>query len=146
VWASSSSSRPYRAPRKCAAGLDRLGCLVDRIVNLLKEDSILRCEIDCDAFRTQVERIAKPYNLETESERLEAFCRMFELLEGCCDVHSGLVLPGVVEENQAAWADGRTPHTPGEDLENPYGANAGCSREGLRASRFPATSRPGSPV
>ncbi len=44
---------------------------------------------------------------------------MFELLEGHCDVHSELVLPGIVEENQAAWADGRTPHTPGEGQRIP---------------------------
>jgi hypothetical protein len=107
---------------------------IDHIVNLLEENSILRYEIDWDAFRAQVEKIAKPSNLETESERLEVVRRMFDLLEVHCDVHSGLVLPGIVEENQTAWADGRTPHTRARTSRISTISTLGCSREGWRTS------------
>ena len=112
-------------------------------MHLFEENSTLRYEIDWDAFRAQVEKIARLYNLETASERLEVSRRVFELLEGRCDVHSGLIMPGIAKENQAAWADGRTPHAPGEDPESPYGINARILEGGFAFIAIPPTSPPG---
>ncbi|MDD5220060.1 MAG: S41 family peptidase [Candidatus Bipolaricaulis sp.] len=112
---------------------------VHHIVRLLEEHSVLRYEIDWTAFRVRVDAIMAPYNLEIEAERYEVLRQVFALLRNHCDVHSSYCPLGTLEEERAAWADGRIPHAPGEGLANPYGIDARMLDGGIGYVSIPRT-------
>jgi len=112
---------------------------IDHMVDLLEEHSILRFEIDWAALRARVDAIMKPYNLETELERLEVLRQVLALLQDHCDVHSSYWPRGALEERRAAWSDGRIPHAPGEGLANPYGIDARMLAGGIGYVFIPRT-------
>lgn len=112
---------------------------IDHIVDLLEEHSVLRLEIDWTVFRARVDAIMKPYNLDSESERFEVLRQVFALLQNHCDVHSSYWPLDTLEEERAAWADGRIPHAPGEGLVNPYGIDARMLDGGIGYIAIPRT-------
>jgi len=115
------------------------GKYIDHIVDLLEEHSVFRYEIDWTVFRARVDAIMKPYNLNSEPERSEVLRQVFVLLSNHCDVHSSYCPLGTLEEERAAWADGRIPHAPGEGLANPYGIDARMLDGGIGYIAIPRT-------
>ena len=112
---------------------------LDRIVDVLEENSVLRFEIDWPQFRSRVDAIAAPYNLAVDSERYEVLRQVLALLQDRCDAHSSYVPFASLELQRVAWSDGRIPHSPGEGLANPYDIDARVLDGGIGYIAIPRT-------